>query len=281
MATQGTYNGQIYFSLNGGLSWSVSDSPAIGYYSIAGSSASGQYLIAAGVSNNALYLSTNYGQNWTVPTTPRPNPSYVAVSSTGQYMIYSQSFTQNACLTYSSDFGSSWSNIGPNGSCGPAAISPTGDFIVFNMKNIGLYSSTDGGTTFTLQYPTTSSFVSILYAATGSVFYAGMSTSPYSILRSTDNGSKWSTVSGTVNNTNQIYSFSVDSSGDNILAVIDFNLYFSTDAGNSFTQIDDTPSTSSDCVLNGQGNFCLYNYGTTYPNTYVYSANPSKSLLPL
>lgn len=78
-----------YYSSNYGQTWTRATSSAAPFGGMA-MSASGQYVIAGGVTanNQALYYSTNYGQNWTiVPSSPIGNWYACAISANGQYLL--------------------------------------------------------------------------------------------------------------------------------------------------------------------------------------------------
>ena len=78
-----------YYSSNYGQTWTRATSSAAPFGGMA-MSASGQYVIAGGVTanNQALYYSTNYGQNWTiVPSSPIGNWFACAISANGQYLL--------------------------------------------------------------------------------------------------------------------------------------------------------------------------------------------------
>eukprot|EP01040_Poterioochromonas_malhamensis_P016291 gene16291-18457_t len=257
--------GQIYFSLNGGLNWSLSNAPAQGYYGIAGSS-SGQILLTVGHSSTP-YVSLDYGSTWTKRSTIQGISNSVAISGNGQCMAY----TLSSGISFSNNQGASWSTIGPNVECQAVSMDTTGTHIVVAVNAVGLYYSENSGETFTLQYSNSSAnYDSIAFSGIGSV-YAGMTTSPYSLLVSSNYGLSWSVAS---NNTNTFYCLSVSSNGQNIISLIGGQLYFSTNAGVSFTELT-SYGCGSECAINGDGDFVLYNYGgSCSTDNYVYSANP-------
>jgi photosystem II stability/assembly factor-like uncharacterized protein len=275
--------GHIYYSMNGGESWQISDAPDVSYYDIAGSS-NGQFVIASGATSKTLYISRTEGKNWTIPITPRSNPISVALSSNGQYMAYTRNENEAACITMSPDYGFTWTTVGPTGVCGVLGISSSvnGTFIVVAVAGEGLYHSEDAGMTFTLQYPSQNIvFSKIVYAYQSvSIWYASMSTVPWQIITSLDNGLSWTSLNGTAQNSLvPITYLTVDASGANLLSVWGGDLYSSTNFGGFFRQINSFPSTSERCTLNGDGAFCLYNYGnSSWEYTNVYSADPSTVL---
>ncbi len=259
--------GQIYFSLNGGLSWSVSNAPSQGYYGIAGSS-SGQILLTVGYSLTP-YVSLDYGSTWTEKSTTQGSSNSVAISGNGQCMAYT---LFSSGISFSNNQGASWSTIGPNVRCQAISMDTTGTHIVVAVNAVGLYYSENSGATFTLQYSNSNAnYDSIAFSGIGSV-YAGMTTSPYSLLVSSNDGLSWTVAS---NNSAQFDCLSVSSSGQNIISVIGSQLYFSTNAGVSFTKFTSSRC-GSECALNGDGDFVLYNYGECFNDSYVYSANPCK-----
>jgi photosystem II stability/assembly factor-like uncharacterized protein len=273
--------GHIYYSMNGGESWQKSDAPDVSYYDIAGSS-NGQFVIASGATSKTLYISRTEGKNWTIPITPRSNPISVALSSNGQYMAYTRNENEAACITMSQDYGVTWTTVGPTGVCGVLGISSSsnGTFIVVAVSGEGLYHSGDAGKTFTLQFPTQNIvFSKIVYAYQSvSIWYASMTTVPWQIITSLDNGLHWAPLNGTAQNSMvPITYLTVDASGANLLSVWGGDLYSSTNFGGFFRQINSFPSTSERCTLNGDGVFCLYNYGnSSWEYTNVYSADPSE-----
>eukprot|EP01040_Poterioochromonas_malhamensis_P006612 gene6610-7120_t len=259
--------GQIYFSLNGGLSWSLSNAPSQGYYVIAGSS-SGQILLTVGHSFTP-YVSFDYGSTWTQKSTTLGSANSVAISGNGQCMAY----TLSSGISFSNNQGASWSTIGPNVECQAVSMDTTGTHIVVAVNKVGLYYSENSGATFSLQYSNSNAnYDSIAFSGVESV-YAGMTTSPYSLLVSTNYGLSWTVAS---NNTNTFYCLSVSSSGQNIISVIGEQLYFSTNAGVSFTELTSS-GCGFECALNGNGDFVLYDYeslGQCFTTGYAYSANP-------
>eukprot|EP01040_Poterioochromonas_malhamensis_P006613 gene6613-7122_t len=267
-AAQSAYGGegQIYFSVNGGLNWSLSNAPAQGYYVIAGSS-SGQILLTVGHSSTP-YVSLDYGSTWTQKSTTQGSPNSVAISGNGQCMAY----TLSSGISFSNNQGASWSTIGPNVECQAVSMDTTGTHIVVAVNAVGLYYSENSGTTFSLQYSNSNAnYDSIAFSGIGSV-YAGMTTTPYSLLVSTNYGLSWTVAS---NNNYHFECLSVSSSGQNIISVIGGQLYFSTNAGVTFTELTSS-GCGFECALNGDGDFVLYNYGECSNDNYVYSANPCK-----
>lgn len=271
--TQGTYNGQIYYSQNAGATWELSDAPAQGYYSIAGSS-SGAVLVTIG-NSEIPYVSIDYGRTWVKKTAPQAYSSaYVAISGNGQCMAYAN---HNSGISYSDNQGSSWITIGPqNVRCQAVGLDATGVYIVVAVQDVGLYFSDNSGATFKLAYGNTAASFSLVAFSGDATVYVGMKTSPHSILVSENYGALWNATGGTASNMQSIAYLSVSSSGENIFSVWGSDLYFSSNGGASFAQLTDRYS--SVCIINGEGDFVLYNYGTTYSsvNSSVYSADPSK-----
>lgn len=264
-----SYNGQIYYSQDAGSTWEVSNAPALGYSGIAGSS-SGAVLVAIGYFLFP-YVSTDYGSTWLKKTGPQSTGS-VAISGNGQCMAY---VNVDTGISYSSNQGASWSTVGPAYKAQAVGLDSTGTNVVIAVNVVGLYYSGNSGSTFSLQYSdSTVYWTSSIAFSAGSSVYAGTGSSG-SILVSTNYGSTWSATQGKYL---KIIYLSVDSSGQNVLAIIGFGgaqLYFSTNGGTSFTQL--TTGNSNFCVLNGDGNFMLYNYNSSSLSpSSAYSANPSK-----
>jgi hypothetical protein len=159
----------IYYTTNGGVSWSYSSVPTSYGDPCFASDATGNlylsYLVSTGV---RIQKSTNNGQSWNsavqVATNSSADKEWIACDQTtgtyknNVYMAYFNATTgsQRVDLHRSTDNGSSWSsaiilassvstNPGPN-----IVVDWTGKVFVFITTNTGavLVTSTDGGATF-------------------------------------------------------------------------------------------------------------------------------------
>jgi hypothetical protein len=166
----GPYQGKIYYSNNGGLTWYPSSYTLPSGYNINWNklrcSNSGQIVVAVGLyftfdnSGNAVYskktfMSQNYGVSFTevlynVDSSPIPGNS-CAISLTGQYV----SVTTDTGVFSSSDYGQTWTFVADpnttNKKCTGIAMTPDGVYRVLTCKTARtLWWSNDYGATWNI-----------------------------------------------------------------------------------------------------------------------------------
>ena len=260
----------IYYSNDGGSNWFTSDAPAVGYYCIAAATSS-PYVVAGGY--NGIYVSSNYGQNWASKSTFMGTAA-AATSPNGQNMAVVQ-FTSNKCFAYSSDYGSTWTTgLGPSGLTGNCqSVAMNADTIVLGTDGAGIYVSANGGVAWTSTYSaTTGSIESITYSS--NVFYAGMQSTPYYILISTDSGSTWQVTAGSQTTQPDVWQLAAASNLSSYLVVAATEMFLSTDSGATFTQETGNSKTRA-VAVNGDGSLTMFNAGNN-TLSYLYYGNLGK-----
>lgn len=146
-----------------GINWNSYSVPVGGVITTLALSLTGQYQIISislGISSNSVYISTNFGQNWSLKTAG----TIIGISSSGQYMTYFLS--NNINIRVSSDYGTTFTALTSLGALNWSFVSMSADGTnqLIGVPNVGLYKSTDNGSTFSaLPTSTTSSELSISY----------------------------------------------------------------------------------------------------------------------
>lgn len=260
------YEGTFY-STDSGNTWA--SSIAGNFESIASNTNSGQYVIAA--STSGTYVSSNFGASFEESTTTGGLQNCVSVSGTGEYMVsVSQFESTSQCLSYSSDFGLSFTkNLGPSaavGECVAVALNDAGTTAVVSVSGSGLWMSSNptSSTSWIQVYPSANTVYDVTYG--GANFYAGLKSSPYSILLSSNNGNTWITRGSIGYSVSDI---AVDSTGTKIV-VAAAGMYYSDNSGLTFYTLDNTAIHSSTCAMNGAADNALW-----AGNSNVFHADPS------
>lgn len=274
------YNGPIYYSNDSGVSWAVSDAPTpTATYEAVATSSTGQYVIIN--SQSATYVSSDYGQHFTNITNVGGLSNTVAVSSTGQYMVaVSSSLSPNNCLSYSNDYGASFTlNLGPSTTsdfCVGVSIDTSGTYVVVSVYNQGLWTSNGVTNTSSWKLTTATTLEISAIAFGGTSFYAGFVSTPAYVIQSTDYGATWD-AKGSVSNS--IVSISVDSTGAQVLLGTFYNLFFSQDSAATFRSID-TSSTVSHSSMNSDATLTIYTQSVNSQQLGVFLGNPRKNISP-
>ncbi len=274
LTTVSTY-GPIYYSNDSGVSWNLSDGAA---------SSTGQYLIAGAITR--ALVSSDYGQHFTTAVN-LTGVAQVAISGTGQYML--SIYSSYKCLAYSNNYGASFMlGLGPNrngSSCENVAIDTSGTYVVLSVYPQGLWTTNNitDPSAWKLTYETKTSIWAVAFGGTS--FYAGYSSSPASVVQSTNYGYNW-TVKGSV--PDPITSMAVDSRGVNVLITAAAGLYISEASGLYLSQ---DSGSSFDWIYSGEFYHLAMNDNTTLAifdgipansislNTNVYIGNPRKKPL--
>lgn len=280
VASKTVYDGKIYYSTNYGKSFIASNAPGIGYIDLA---ASVDNKVAVAVSNTEVFISLNYGVSWSSGTSAFAAVQ-AATNNNGQYIV-TMSSGQINCLRVSADSGASWTGtFGPNlnsGSCTGVGMDGSGSTVLLGVAGSGLYfskrSSTNSWSTPKLSYPSIASFQTIAYG--GGTFYAGQTSSPYYIMRTTNLGSTWA-IAGL----SKSYAFDTSSmilsnmrvdnaTGQTFIAIIGGDLFYSSNLGDSATQISIGVYTEV-CTMTNNGTVGYWNQGSN-PLTSMVKGDPS------
>lgn len=139
----------IYYSSNGGVSWSTPTSPpAQPNGTCLASSDSGQYAIY-GTAYDYLYTTSDYGDTWSVTSSPQSYWTGVASDSTGQYLAATETDIAGD-VWISDDYGSNWSALGIGYySWTDVASSSDGNVLIITSQNGGQWASRDRGLNWT------------------------------------------------------------------------------------------------------------------------------------
>lgn len=221
----------------------------------------------------------DYGEHFTaVAAKIYGSLNSVAVSGTGQYMVSISVSAPSKCLAYSNNYGVSFTlDLGPTTDCTSVAIDTTGTYVVLSVYGSGLWVSNNvtDASSWQLTYETESRLSRInVVAFGGKSFYAGYSSSPASVVQSSDYGSTW-TVKGSV--PDPIESMAVDSTGVNVLVASSSYLYFSEDSGISYESLY-SASAVLHCAMNGNTTVAVFTAtpANVYDELDVYVGNPRK-----
>lgn len=239
-------SGHIYYSEDAGMSWSISDAPDEGYVSISMDPSANNYLAAAAY-RDVVLISGNSGRNWTdITGTLTFDSTGVSVANGGQtVVVLDEDAIDGQCMYITKNAGLAWSGpLGPTVTteeeCIASALNGDGSVIVISIENIGLYVSSNVGTSWQQVYTVTDdySIYSILYNPSLAVFYASQSgpSGDYPpIIKSDTSALVWTAVPTTLPTTSRFdpMGFGVSSSGDEILITAG-DPYYSTDSGSTY-----------------------------------------------
>jgi hypothetical protein len=191
-----TYRGwassQVLISNDFGLSWSTSRPTGYECWDACALDISSDgtkiYLINYGA---GVYVSSNSGTSWTQTNSNRYNFTSVASSSSGQYVLISEE--SNRKLYLSSDYGQTWINLSAANSFNTnwvsVDISDDGQKLVATGYQNYVYTSSNGGTTWTTRTAVSGTQVRVASSSDGNVIVA---TNWGSNLRlTTDGGANW------------------------------------------------------------------------------------------
>ena len=276
--------GSNYLSSNFGNNWS-----ALGkndYYWRSAISFTGQYILLGSGSGTAnpgsLWVSSDFGSTWTYPASTPASTYYwgIAISQTGQYM-----FTGgwNPAATYlSTNYGVNWtqnpgnfSSISTGDNCKGAAISGSGQYIVFGQDGQGILLSTNYGQFWKLNpgsYTASNFGYTLTMSFSGKYIIAG-SQNINQVYLSSDFGNSWVIPAGLPTTAGRCLKISI--SFNEQMLIISYEtaaIYFSTNSGQSFYQ----PFTISGAVNANfiSGNAQYYGYAT-YGGAFYLSSTPN------
>jgi hypothetical protein len=270
-----SHSGQVYYSHDHGQSWSRASnlptkssvgSTGVTYYDIV-SSLSGQYVA---VTMGDVYYSTNYGVSYSTLNSPKFGGA-LTMDSTGSRVAVIDTVGKLPCMALTTNGGQTWSNnLGPSLSsttCKAVAMDSTGKYIVLQLYAVGLYTSSDGGLTWSATYSSPNMLVDYLTFGHG-VFYSGIGlSSSASVIASYTNGSTWVATSGPGDFIQGISASR--SSGRSIAVGAGNTLYLSTNTGQSYTEYDVSASL---VACNGNGDQLIWVSGQSY-QVYVGSSD--------
>ncbi len=239
-------------------------------------------ILFAGAASGGLWKSTDGGANWSTNTDALgslgvtdivfdPNNSNTMFLATGDG---EHSDTYSIGVLKSTNGGSTWNTTGLNWSqnnnrtISRLLINPSNSSILYAGGSNGIYKTTDGGSSWTLVFYAMSVKDMEFKPGTPSTIYAARN----AIYRSTDNGSTWTQLTNGLpasgieriaiavspDSANIVYALMSDASSSGFLA-----LYRSTDSGDSWTQMSDSPnilgwnSDGSDTGGQGWYDLCL------------------------
>jgi hypothetical protein len=229
---------------NFGRSWSqFTNSPTDNGVGM-GASGNGQYILKLGWGAQS-HLSTDFGASWSPVSDLGYYQWATSMSFDGKYMI-ATTITGGAMI--SNNYGSSWSHISIAGTPQNSKISFNGKNIVIATTN-GVYSSTNFGSTFTSI--NSGSWKSVTASSDGQTIFAVKNSSPPTILKTTNNGSTWSTIYSNPDSV-AFDTMSCSADGKYVLVGLGQNvsgfMYLSNDYGSTFSPLNATNELS-------QGNY--------------------------
>ena len=178
--------GGIYTSTNSGVTWTATSAPIAHWHSIA-SSADGMKLIAAeeclmpvcDSSSAAIYTSADGGATWT--NSLDSDAFSVASSADGNHLA-------TASGAISTNSGATWAGFGGGGY---EAISSSWDGTKLVSSDFNIFTSSDGGSTWSKTSAPTYLWWSVASSADGSTLLAGVVNGSASIYSSIDSGATW------------------------------------------------------------------------------------------
>lgn len=162
-ASRGDDTVGVYYTTDGGATWTVTTDPQLSANSISGVAAHGSVLMAA--SAGGLFRSQDTGATWTkisgVDVLPNAPALVIAADPANAGRFYATFGGAGGGIFRTNDDGASWSNVTPgisgiaaSTSCFTAAVSPLGSvYALFNGAAAtdprGLYRSATGGASWT------------------------------------------------------------------------------------------------------------------------------------
>lgn len=191
----------VFVSTNSGISWSSNTVPDFSWQAVNMSADASRWLIAAGATGTAgpLYFSTNFGKSWTKSTAPNRNWEALASSGDGLKVAAVDSIAQQVLI--SANGGLNWSTNSqlPHAFWSSIASSADGQRLIVaagagadQSTNGPVYTSTDGGASWSLSDLPLSTWRSVASSADGRVLLAAVGLHQNGpIYVSTNGGSSW------------------------------------------------------------------------------------------
>ena len=219
-------NGTIYYSNDGGTTWTASDAPALNWAGIA-SSADGTHMVAV-PNGDYVYTSVNGGVNWNKQTaSSTTNRAYTCVASSADGYKLVAAVGGGSSIFTSTNGGSNWSARIGNPTWTAVSSSADGTKLAVTTTGLMIYSSIDSGATWTNTGPS-AAWTSVAASADGIKLVASISNG--SLYTSTDAGVTWRPRFGAQPWTGVASS----SNGLNLAAASTSAIYTSTDGGNTW-----------------------------------------------
>jgi hypothetical protein len=238
------------------------------------SSSSGEYQIAC-VSNGSIYSSSNYGESWSSSNSPNTlkNWKSVAMSACGQYqtvVIY------NGVIYYSQNFGSFWTAQSTTANWQSVAVSASGQYQTAVATSGYIYTSTNFGKSWSQQTTTALSWKSVAVSASGQ-YQTAIVFGSSSIYTSTNYGSTWNTISVSSSNLNWC-SVDISVSGQYQTALVyGYNIYISSDYGNSWSYVSGTSNYWLSVGMSESGQYQVASTNSTNGSYYYTSSDYGNS----
>ncbi|MCP4658789.1 MAG: hypothetical protein GY856_25540, partial [bacterium] len=248
----GTAAGELYKTVDGGASWSLTGSglPADEIRSLAVDPL-GPQVVYLGTALNGIYKSTDGGANWVNVNNnvTMTTVNDVAINPNDSQIVYAadaDGVTGNG-IYKSTNGGASWTKLPPTLSFDwrPGhliAIDPTDTDVLYSVNDSEVVKSVDGGTSWTPHTVTDVQVTAIILdPATPQTLYAG--TSGQGIFKSTDGAFSWAEVNQGLRGRNfphvQAHSIEVDSSDPSIVYTGGIvGGYRSTDGGHGWSSMN-------------------------------------------
>ena len=185
----GTYHDHVFYSTNGGATWTDAGGFGLPEWTGAAVSADGKVFFLAGRSPNVSIISTNRGATWFAgPSVPWQK---VAASTNGHALVGATDFGAYR----STDFGVTWTGVSLGGGFIGAACSADGTKFAISGSNYGVFISTNSGANWTPTSLANSSWQTLSASADFKTLIAGEEFSDPdtgSIMVSNDGGAHWS-----------------------------------------------------------------------------------------
>ncbi|MEO6761435.1 MAG: Ig-like domain-containing protein [Candidatus Saccharimonadales bacterium] len=186
----GQYNGDIYSSTNYGASWT--DQTGSGHHAWVSMSASNNGYYVAAIDGSNIFTSSSYGATWTQASVGSQNWESVAYSANAGTIITGAG---NGEVYVSNDYGQTWNDRFGTGNP-PAYVSASSDGQkLATTQGQNLYTSTNGGATWTASTHTTPNGAASLTSSADGTRLAE-STNPYQVYTSYDSGANWTLEAG-------------------------------------------------------------------------------------
>ena len=234
-------------------------------------------VLYCGTETGAIFKSTDKGLNWTSisDNLPQAGPIAIGVSPSDPNKVWVYA---NAMI-YSADGGNTWTTLSgyTGGSCNQIIVNPnTGRIIA--AGNTAAYYSDNNGTTWTLSAgsSTTGGMYDVMFnpANPSTVFAVGRSSAagnPLIMLRSTDGGTNFSTITSglaginssgarlavTAADTSYVYCVTLDTNAPKILKSTDGGTTWTISATSTTTGLAGGNATTGLAMSNGQGYYDL------------------------
>lgn len=228
-------NGNVYYSINGGMTWTAATPPAGGdsINSIVVNSTT----IYAGAANGSVYASSNNGKNWSLLSTPAPGFAVngLYVSANNKLYIASANGTVFICAL---NGGSCLATTAPAPSFAVNGVFATDNALYAANANGSVYYSQNNGLTWVAinGQPDTSP-VKTVYVAANTLYVGTQNEYVYTSTALTGGGT-WTSYAQTA------YSLFVNPEGTSVIAGTQGGYVFSLDTGNEFGFITYSPINS-------------------------------------